>query len=163
MNKTMTVLATTIVTAGLITAGLVTGTAGPATAGNVLRLDATTEQFALVDHDGKGPGPGDQLVSSDRLTRAGSTTPIGTDAVTCTVVNVTDTSMTCSWTMVVSLPDGQITLQGLSVGPNRPPTDALTFPLAVTGGTGRYRSASGEAEIVDNPDHTEKITVRLTH
>jgi hypothetical protein len=46
-------------------------------------------------------------------------------------------------------------------GPTGQPTEPLAFSLAVTGGTGEFRGASGYADIVDNPGGTEQITVRL--
>ena len=53
-----------------------------------------------------------------------------------------------------SLPGGQIAFQGLT-------TAAPTKELAVTGGTGRYQSAGGEATLVEPGDGTGTLTVRL--
>jgi hypothetical protein len=79
----------------------------------------------------------------------------------CTVVNSTPDALTCQWVMTVSLPDGQLTLQGIADGPTGPPTEPLEYTLAVTGGTGKYRGAGGSADIMDNPGGAEQVTVRL--
>ena len=124
-----------------------------------LRLTAETEQDAFIDVGSPGPGLGDQIVSADNVFRHGQ--PFGTDTVICTVVKASPESITCSWIMTMALPDGQITLQGIADGPAGPPTEALSFELAVTGGTGRYRNAGGVAEIVDGPGGVEEIVLRL--
>jgi hypothetical protein len=50
---------------------------------------------------------------------------------------------------------GQITLQGLITFNNDP------FTVAITGGTGRYRGASGEMRVRSVSDTKEIYTVRL--
>lgn len=123
-------------------------------------LTASAGEFAIVRHQ---PGPalnlGDQIVSNDILSRAGK--QVGTDGVVCEVVKITQSTMTCNWTMNLSLPDGQLLLGGITVGPAHKPTEPLTFTLGVIGGTGRYQAARGPASIVDNPDETEQITIQL--
>jgi hypothetical protein len=59
-------------------------------------------------------------------------------------------------TSLIRLTDGDITIQG----PDPGGFGASVF--AVTGGTGPYRNARGEADVVDapDPDRTE-ITIRL--
>jgi hypothetical protein len=120
-----------------------------------------TSQFAAIDIGAPGPalGQGDQIVSADTVLEQG--TVVGTDEVVCTVVKATPESLTCQWVMTLDLPDGQLTLQGMADGPTGQPTEPLAFSLAVTGGTGEFRGASGYADIVDNPGGTEQITVRL--
>ncbi len=58
-------------------------------------------------------------------------------------------------TGTLSLPDGQITIQGLE----EPPTDAGT--IAITGGTGRYRLARGELRFKDTSDTTTDLALIL--
>jgi hypothetical protein len=53
----------------------------------------------------------------------------------------------------LSLPGGQITVQGLE----EPPSDGGT--VAVTGGTGKYRSAKGEMRFHDTNETTTDITL----
>ncbi len=58
----------------------------------------------------------------------------------------------CSY--VLRLADGQIALRG------RDPAGLGSYRLAVTGGTGKFRDARGQAEMEDLPRRT-KITVEL--
>jgi hypothetical protein len=128
----------------------------------VLDLTAQTEQFAVIDVGTPGPalGLGDQIISSDKVFRDGKA--VGTDGVTCTVVKATAQAITCNWVMTIALPDGLLTLQAIADGPTGPPTEPTKVTFAVTGGTGRFRSAHGTADITDNPGGTEQIAVRLT-
>jgi hypothetical protein len=160
MNRYLTRAAMAVL-AGLAAAGAVAWSITPAAATypNTLQIDTQTLQFTLVDPAGNGPSVGDQLVSSDRILRAGQ--EVGRAGVTCSIVHADATTMTCNWTMAFDLPEGQITVAGLSIGPNHPPTEPITSTLAVTGGTGRYRSAGGTAEIVDSAQ-TERITFHFT-
>lgn len=163
----MRTIRTTAVIATVASALAVGGTAFAAYAdhsqhdNNVLRLTAETVQDAFVDVGTPSPGPGlgDQIISSDNVFRRGE--PVGADGVICTVVKATPDSITRSWIMTIALPGGQITLQGIADGPAGPPTEPLEFELAVTGGTGQYRSARGFAEIIDNPGGVEQIDVYL--
>jgi hypothetical protein len=128
----------------------------------ILKLTTETIDFTVIDVGAPGPalGQGDQIISADKVFKNGK--EIGTDGVVCTVVNATQDALTCQWVMTLSLPDGQLTLQGIADGPTGPPTEPLAFTLAVTGGTGHYRGAGGSADILDNPGGTEQVTVRLT-
>jgi hypothetical protein len=58
----------------------------------------------------------------------------------------------------VSLPKGQVTLQGLVTfsEQSRP-----TFTVAITGGTGAYRTAHGEATITESEDEDAPFGLRL--
>ena len=128
--------------------------------GTVLHLTTETSQDGFVDVGSPGPGLGDQIVSSDTVFRNGKA--VGTDGVVCTVVKATPDALTCQWLMTMDLPGGQLTMQGIADGPTHPPTEPLVFALAITGGTGLYRDATGVAEVVDNPAGREDITVRLS-
>ncbi|HET6989144.1 MAG TPA: hypothetical protein VFI00_21130 [Kribbella sp.] len=135
---------------------------GSSDGSEVINLTAQTEQFAVIDVGTPGPalGLGDQIISSDKVFRNGQA--VGTDGVTCTVVKATAQSLTCNWVMTIALPEGQLTLQAIADGPTGPPTEPLKTTFAVTGGTGKFRSAHGSADITDNPGGTEQIAVRLT-
>ena len=128
--------------------------------GNVIRLTAQTVQDAFVDAGSPGPTLGDQIISSDTVFRRGEA--VGTDGVVCTIVKATPDALTCNWVMTVALPGGQLTMQGIADGPTGPPTEPLSFELAITGGTGQYRSAAGVAQISDNPGGVEEIELRLS-
>lgn len=133
----------------------------PPTRTAVVQVTAHTVQFDVIDVGKPGPalGLGDQIVSSDRLTRYGE--PAGTAGTVLTVVGVGTSTLTTQSVTTLALPEGQVVLQGIGDGPTGPPTVPLEYTVAVTGGTGRYRDATGAASVVDGPGGTEEITLRL--
>jgi hypothetical protein len=113
----------------------------------VLRVVGIQNQFQPVDVGPPGPSLGDEFVFSETLRRHGR--EAGVSGVVCTATELTPpydvTTFHCVATL--SLRRGQITLQGLveiqgagDMGP---------FTVAITGGTGAYRGAGGEARIRD--------------
>jgi hypothetical protein len=86
---------------------------------------------------------GDYSAWSDDVRQNGR--PVGTDAAVCTTTHVgmqgADLSALC--TVILSLPDGQIDLQGLVTQMPNGPDIPATF--AVAAGTGKYRTARGDA------------------
>lgn len=86
----------------------------------------------------------------DILVRDGE--EIGDEGGTCPVVDVEQGLIHCTGT--IRLPGGQLTFQALT-------TTAPTKPLAITGGTGRYQGAGGEATLVEFGDDTGTLTIRL--
>jgi hypothetical protein len=119
-----------------------------------IKLVAKHRQETQVDLGEKGFGPGDLIVLSDVLFRHGKR--VGTSGVTCTVIFVSSNQQTVQLQCVgtLSLPDGQITLQGL-------PNIAESFALAITGGTGAYRTAHGQANIFTLSDKADEYTLQL--
>ncbi len=104
-------------------------------------------RFVEIGHSGP-PKLGDEFISHSTLTD-GQGNPVGESAVVCTIVSTQGHGMdNCVGTL--SLPGGLITIQTLSTG--------RTFDGAVTGGTGNYQNARGEAEINTVTNH---ITVSL--
>ena len=122
--------------------------------------DEGSREAFFVDSGAPGPSVGDQLIFSETVFRNGR--EVGTAASTCVMAKVTATTATCAQVVSLALPDGQLTLQGLSVGPNRPPRpgERFAFTLAVTGGTGAYRAAHGEAAGLDLGGGEERYTIR---
>jgi hypothetical protein len=117
-------------------------------AGKTLRLYAPTVQLKLLDLDDPGFGLGDEAVFSDDLLTAPNGKTVGFDGGVCTVVRVKDAGTQAGvlqCLVTYSLPHGQVTTQAL--------TDtaggglAGTQLAAITGGTGRYRNARGQATI----------------
>jgi hypothetical protein len=111
----------------------------------VLRIVATETQFEFLDLGTPGPSLGDELVFSERLSRRGR--PVGVSGVVCTATQVEppydDLMFHCVGTL--KLRRGQITLQGLIEVQGE--DDPGPFTVAITGGTGKYRGASGEARL----------------
>jgi hypothetical protein len=136
---------------------LVSGTAVAAANGKgkrTLRLVATYIQTEFVDLGTTGPSLGDEFVFSETLSRRGR--EVGTSGGVCTITQVTPpydiVTFHCVGTL--RLQHGQITLQGLVE--NGGEDDTAPFAVAITGGTGAYRGASGEA-VIRNVSETRSI------
>lgn len=91
-------------------------------------------------HQGSQLGFGDTITGSDH----------GTDRGVCTLIGG---RMLC--TVQVTLSKGTLAVQGLL------PEHAHHTPLAVVGGTGAYKGASGTARVTDVNDTTTKVDVSL--
>lgn len=123
-----------------------------------IRVDVTGGRGAFVDLDGDG-----RIDTGDRVTgRSGVLDPVSgervgrafVDCVAVTPIVVEQQKGTWLCTQLLALADGHIILQGedpAGIGPN---------VLAVTGGTGVYRNARGEADQLDVEDRTE-FTIHL--
>jgi hypothetical protein len=112
-----------------------------------LRLVATEDQFEFVDLGAQGPSLGDELVFSEVLRQRGR--EVGTSGVVCTVtaIAVPYEVQTFHCVGTLSLRRGQITLQGLIEVQGE--DDPGPFVVAITGGTGAYRGAGGQATVFD--------------
>lgn len=116
-----------------------------------LRFDVRFSPFHLVDADGDGATSlGDYTVFHDILLRDGQ--QVGDEGGTCPIVDIQQGLIHCTGT--IRLPGGQLTFQGLT-------TTAPTKLMAITGGTGRYQGAAGEATLVEFGDDTGTLTIRL--
>ena len=106
---------------------------------------------------------GDASVVTEDLFRKGA--KVGSDHAICTITRKepktgtpTTGAVTCAATLL--LPHGQITLHGthaFAVDARKPPN----FVLAVTGGTGAYKTARGTAHIVDLNETNSRLTITL--
>lgn len=122
----------------------------------VIRVTERTGQEAFLDLGEPGDSLGDQFVFSNDLFRGGE--KVGTDGGVGTIVRLQPmVAATIQFVATARLPGGQITVQGLvrfTDGPS-------TFRLAITGGTGRFRDASGVL-IVEEVSETEThLTFRV--
>jgi allene oxide cyclase len=90
-----------------------------------------------VDNAPTGDSVGDTLAFGNSIYDASNTTVVGSDGGQC-VRTVPGTSFECAFT--ISLKNGQITVEG-------PFLDAGDSTLAITGGTGAYRDASGTMDL----------------
>ena len=123
-----------------------------------LVLRAHEDQSAEIDVGDKGLSLGDQLVFSDTLYRDDE--EVGHDGATCTIVRLSDDNKTQTANCVgtLSLERGQITVQGLVTFSE---DDMSPFTIAVTGGTGAYRSVGGEMEIAEEEGEDSTFTLSL--
>jgi hypothetical protein len=146
-----TTLALLILLGGVAIAGAAPTATPTDTKAKTLRFDVRFSPFHLVDVDGDGaPSLGDYPVFHDTLLRNGE--EVGDEGGTCPIVDVEQGLIHCTGT--IRLADGQLTFQGLT-------TTAPTKQLAITGGTGRYQGAGGEATLVEFGDDTGTLTIRL--
>jgi hypothetical protein len=113
--------------------------------GGAFTIYAPTKQMAFLPVRSGELSLGDRAVFSDDDLSSKHGKSLGMDGGVCTVVRITDAAshsgvLQCDITF--SLPDGQIATQGLIRMTNGNLTG--TQPAAITGGTGKYRDATGE-------------------
>jgi hypothetical protein len=103
-----------------------------------------------------GNSQGDELIVTGDILRSNATVGRFDEVCTTTRTGPNDTSdLQCHITL--SLPEGQITVQGVFSISGSGPGD---ITLAITGGTGDYRTAQGFIHAVNTGD-TEALTVHL--
>jgi hypothetical protein len=125
-----------------------------------IRVDLTGARVAFVDLDRDGrTDTGDRVAVRSLVVGPASGERVGRglgDCVAMTRIEVERQRGTWACTHVLALADGPIILQG------EDPAGAGPYVLAVTGGTGLYRNALGEADAVDleDLDRTE-LTIHL--
>ncbi|MCL7495612.1 MULTISPECIES: allene oxide cyclase barrel-like domain-containing protein [Streptomyces] len=125
----------------------------------VFQLVAKQTQGGLVDVDGSGgPSLGDEFVLSGNLFRG--SLAVGTYSEICTLTRFApadEFDLQCAADLALS--QGQLTVQGrftvTTAGPGN-------IDLAITGGTGRYRTAHGFLHVVNVSDTESHLTVHLT-
>jgi hypothetical protein len=115
-----------------------------------LRIVAVEKQFNFLDLGDPGPTLGDEIVFSEFLRIRGR--GVGESGVVCVVTQAMPPYdvLTLHCVATLSLRRGQITLQGLVEVQGE--DDPGPFTVAITGGTGKFRCASGEAVIRDVSD-----------
>jgi hypothetical protein len=126
----------------------------------VIQLVARTVREDFLDLDrNQRPSPGDQLVFFDNLFR--DSKKVGIDGGACTVTDVSKdlSKETVNCVFTLSLPRGQITVQGLITFTEAAP--APPFFVAITGGTGAYRTAHGEMKVTEVSQTEHPYTLYL--
>jgi hypothetical protein len=115
-----------------------------------LRVVATEVQEEFVDVGAPGPSMGDMVVFSEVLSVRGR--EVGMSGGVCTVTEAIPpyTTLTLHCVATLSLRTGQITLQGLIEVQTM--EDFSSNTVAITGGTGRYAGAGGEARVIQRDD-----------
>jgi hypothetical protein len=127
----------------------------------VIELSSTPAQFAELElAPAETLDVGDGFAFSDDLWHHGE--KIGDDGGSCVVVRIEGTSGLHHCVATWRLPEGQITAQGLvPFDIAQGETADAPFTVAVTGGTGAFRTARGELDVVPAPDGSQAITFRL--
>jgi hypothetical protein len=122
---------------------------------------AAETQSTFLDLGEKGLSIGDELVFSDDVSRDDEA--VGRDGGKCIVTHVKDAEkgaidLLCIATLWID-DEGQITAQGL-IGIESD-DDRGPWTLAITGGTGDFRGASGEFVVEETSDTESTYTVDL--
>ncbi|MGW2328628.1 allene oxide cyclase barrel-like domain-containing protein [Streptomyces sp. NPDC001700] len=125
----------------------------------VFDLVAHQTQFSFVDVGPPGPSQGDEFVISGDLLQGSAVVGHYGEVCTLTRVGPVVDSFDQQCVGTLTLPDGDITIQGLiSVTAAGPEAD---INLAITGGTGRYRTAHGFVHAVPVDATDTSFTVHL--
>lgn len=130
-------------------------------AGRTIVVTGKTAQLNLLDLGEPGFTLGDQVTFSDDLS-AKSGKPAGVDGGACTLTRVADAaaqSGTAQCLVTYELDGGQIATQGLLELTNGGFVGTQT--AAITGGTGAYRDAGGEATLQFIRPGELKVTLAL--
>jgi hypothetical protein len=148
----------------LVLAGAAVTVAAASTAGTsrhrpeTIRLVAKQTQATVLVLAAAGHGPlGNQFLATDEVFRQGR--KVGDDASVCQVVaEPGDASRRFQCVATVSLPEGQLTAQGLATLTE---TSPQPFTLAITGGTGAYRTAHGQLQVAPVSETERHYTLTL--
>ncbi|MFF3500314.1 hypothetical protein [Streptomyces sp. NPDC003247] len=118
-------------------------------------IDLAIGNDGVVQTDVGDPGLsiGDEFVYADTLYRDGRR--VGEDGSSCQVTRVDGERITTDCVLSVQLPEGQITAQSLWT------KGADMVRMAVTGGTGAYRGATGELTCSDIQTPQETYHIEL--
>jgi hypothetical protein len=143
-------LALAAILGGAAIASATPRTARPISGGSAetIHLLSTNARNTDLDLGEEGLSAGDKQVGIDDLYQNGKR--VGHDGVDAQIVHATTRTITVQLLVTLSLPKGDITLQGLftenlAAGPK-------PFVLAITGGTGAYRTARGQARLAIVPN-----------
>jgi hypothetical protein len=121
----------------------------------VIRFIEVTVQEAFIDVGEEGDSVGDYFTFASDLVRHGK--KVGTDGGVGTIVRLEPDAFTVHFAATAALPKGQITTQGLGTITDGP----LNLELAITGGTGRYRTAHGTLSVEDIGESETVLTFRI--
>lgn len=120
----------------------------------ILRLTTRNVQQASPDLGDPGLSVGDRFIFFDDVFQDGE--KVGTRGVECVVVRFNPPDETDQCVTTMSLSRGQISTQGLiTVTAPGPRT------LAITGGTGTFRTAHGEVKVTQESETVEQLTLKL--
>lgn len=145
-------------TVALLATGLTLTSADAANGGTTLRLSAVTTEQRHLDLGEKGPSLGDQDVFHDKV--FSHSRLVGTNDGFCTVTYLAPKAVeaTSECLVTTSLQQGSLTLHGVLRFMGSTAQDAT---LAVSGGTGRFDGAAGEAHVKFTSETRATITVHL--
>jgi FlaG/FlaF family flagellin (archaellin) len=123
-----------------------------------IQLVARRTGSTLLVLAASGQGPvGNQFVSTDDVYRQGRR--VGDDAAACQLMaDLGETGARFQCVATVSLPEGELTAQGLATLAE---TVDQPFTLAITGGTGAYRTAHGQIRVAPVSENESPYTLTV--
>jgi len=142
------------------TSAAIASSATPASVHHSQTIDlvARQTQARLLVLAAPGHGPvGNQILTTDDIYRQAG--KVGHDATVCQIMaDLGQAGARFQCAATVSLPEGQLTVQGLATLTE---TGNQPFTLAITGGTGAYNTAHGQVRIVDLNATDSRLTLTL--
>jgi hypothetical protein len=137
------------VAAVAVTASAAVAASGSSSHKGAIHVVALVGHLEQLDYNRDGIGFGDDFIFRGPLVDPATGNRVGTAYGDCQVatMNLAGGTFRCSY--LLDLPDGNLTTEGLD-----PRGDSDTF-FAITGGTGSYSTAAGEAEYVDSAGQTD--------
>ncbi len=153
-------LATTLMIPAQSLAQRPTESAGPsASSADPLTVVLRLAQYHDTDVAPRGDSVGDVTAFSELVLQDGR--QVGIDGAICTTTNVAhDGSGSVLCVANLPLPAGQISIQGLMTFTATGPDKTATF--AITGGTGAYRNARGDAVLTNLPNEDIEVELHVT-
>ncbi|MFF5860038.1 hypothetical protein ACFY8B_31215 [Streptomyces sp. NPDC012751] len=143
------------VATGVLALGLSSVLAFPAQARSQKVIELAVGNDGVVHTDVGAPGlsVGDEFVYADKLFRDGE--QVGEDGSSCQVTKLEGSKIVTNCVLSVQLPEGQLTAQSLWIKG----TD--TVRMAITGGSGAYRGATGEltCDDIQTPHETYRVSL----
>jgi hypothetical protein len=141
--------------AGLLTAPAL-ASAATTDSSHDMHLRAVSVSDTPLDLGAKGYSAGDVELGAANLTRGGA--HVGWAVLSCTTARVGRASADQLCVFALHLPHGQLVAEGsVRAGAKGPGT----FSLAITGGTGRYRTARGALRVTASNGSSVPLDVRL--
>lgn len=157
MNRKATMICTGASLAAAAATGVGVAT-GAGAAAPTVSLTAVTTHEALLNLGTQDDPTGNQFVSAHQLYRGGR--KVGTAGASCQIIDLVQPGALRSQCVAsLSLPDGQLTAQGLAIFEE---AGTRPFTLAITGGTRAYAAAGGQVTVspIDAQHARYEITLR---
>ncbi|TQM30633.1 allene oxide cyclase barrel-like domain-containing protein [Nocardia bhagyanarayanae] len=144
-----------LVGGGLVACGAdTTETDGPKQRVEIIEAAALTDQLAGADLDKPGASLGDLTVYSGGIHQDGR--QIGHGGGACQNVHIEGDAITMQCVLTAQLERGSLTMQAVWVQGTSP------LDLAITGGTGAYRNATGIARFWEIGTPNERMRAEIT-